>query len=112
MQLQLAVILLLTVSERVTSNPVKLDSVLIEKALRERDDVNLIEQVINEMGKIVGDNLVQLFNKVNSLSLASALLTDSRMGGKDAEIVHGERGDMAQRCPKGFQAVAGDNMCY
>lgn len=104
------VVLLAATVMNIHSNPI-IENDVLDKAIKERANLQLLEQIFVRLENMVGNNLGNLFNKINSLTLVSDHLLQLTRG-RDVNISQGTREDMAKRCPQGFRAVAGDSMCY
>lgn len=85
------------------------DEKTIKEFLEDRENIKLIENVLVGMERLLGENLIKLYNKINSLTQVSAYLLQQ---GGDMAVATGKRGDMSDRCPLGFMAVPGDRNCY
>lgn len=99
--------LLLTDGAR--GNPVNTDSNCLDEIVRDHEQMRHVNKVLHSMGKVLEDNLYILYNKLISLSQVSDLIVQQ---GQNAQIIQGTADEMSVRCPKGFQAVAGDRTCY
>lgn len=99
----------LVMAGNVSSNPVDTSSNCLDTIVRNHDQMHQVNKVLHSMGKVLEDNLFLLYNKLISLSQVSDIIVQQ---GQGAQIIQGTGGDMSSRCPKGFQAMAGDRMCY
>lgn len=77
--------------------------------LENRENVQLIEDILTAMEGLIGEHLFKFYNKINSLMQISEYLLKDEPG---MPVSHGQRGDMSERCPQGFVAVPGDRNCY
>lgn len=96
----------------VRSHPLKTNDTAFQEVLDERNTkIQVIDEIYERLENMVGDNLGRLYNKINSLTLVTEQLMQQTRE-REPVISYGERGDMSQRCPRGFRAIAGGNMCY
>ena len=83
-----------------------------DAAIKEKERrIDILEQIHESLESMMRENFMKLFHKLSSLTMVSDELLELTKG-KAPSISYGTRGQMTNRCPENFRAVAGDRICY